>query len=116
MVRENSYVHGTSLDDAVTWVLAALTGQAAMTCAALAIASIGLFMLGGRLPARRGVTVLLGCSILFSARMIADGLLSASIGLRKEVAASSSERAYAAPVLRAEARDPYAGAAVPVQR
>ena len=64
------------LTEASLWIQNTLLGSAGSAIAVIAIAWIGLMMLGGRLPVRRGGAVLLGCFILFSASLIAQGLLT----------------------------------------
>lgn len=61
---------------AVQWVQTLLLGSLATSLAVIAIASVGLLMLSGRVNLRRGATVILGCFILFGAASIAQGLRS----------------------------------------
>ena len=60
----------------VEWLQATLLGTAATVIATLAVASIGLMMLAGRLNVRHGLTVIAGCFILFGARSIVAGIQS----------------------------------------
>lgn len=59
---------------AAQWLQALLLGSLATSLAVIAIASVGLLMLSGRVNLRRGATVILGCFILFGAATIAQGL------------------------------------------
>ena len=104
---------------AVQWLRGTLLGTIATTIAVIAIATIGLTMLNGRLDWRRGVTAIVGCFILFGAPAIAAGILSILGG---------GEMGFSAPVIAAPIDspvvpqatpqpqapyDPYAGASVP---
>lgn len=108
----------TSLIGAVEWVRLVLLGALGMSTAALAVASIGLLMLSGRLPVRRGATVVVGCFVLFSAATIANGLVGAVVA-PVHISADTvgiPQPIYAPTVPRSVPYDPYAGASVPVQR
>lgn len=103
----------------VSWLQATLLGTIATTIAILAVASIGLMMLAGRINVRHGATVIAGCFILFGARTIAAGIQSAVAGgdlaeASAPPAAAPSPFAGLPPPARPAANpDPYAGAAVP---
>ena len=80
-----------------------------------------MLMLSGRLELRRGITVVLGCFILFGA----SGIAAALTGLAGENARPSGLFASDAiqlssqlqsPVTPPAAYDPYAGASVPTAR
>ncbi|WP_227711091.1 TrbC/VirB2 family protein [Novosphingobium ovatum] len=62
---------------AVRWVQQTLLGTVASVVAIIAVAFVGLMMLGGRMNWRHGVTVILGCFILFGAASIVAGIQSA---------------------------------------
>lgn len=105
---------------ASSWIEGALTGSIATTIAVLAIASIGLLMLSGRLNVRRSARVILGCFIIFGASTIAAGIQSAIIGADNSASTAELDpMPYHAPTTPAQlqslpaATDPYAGAAVP---
>lgn len=111
-----------SLAAAAGWIKALVTGTPATLVATIAIACVGFLMLQGRLPLRRGMTVVLGCFVIFGASAIADGLL------RLGDAAGGSDRGTIAPMIAAspspplppvpaqpQVYDPYAGASVPVR-
>lgn len=102
---------------AVQWIEAVALGTIATSIALIAVATIGFLMLSGHLPIRRGLTVILGCFILFGAPMIAAGLMGA-LNAPPEMASQAppppSPLASALPTPTATSgHDPYAGAAVP---
>lgn len=106
---------------AVQWLQATLLGTVATAVAVIAIASVGLLLMSGRIDLRRGAQVIFGCFILFGASSIAGGIVRAVSGTRE---ATSPELPPPAPPpnLRGEVPkaqptapyDPYAGAAMPV--
>jgi type IV secretion system protein VirB2 len=66
---------------AVRWLQGTLLGTVATVVAIIAVASVGLLMLSGRINWRFGGTVILGCFILFGAASIVGGIQStASLG------------------------------------
>lgn len=66
---------------AVRWLEGTLLGTIATVVAVIAIATVGLLMLTGRINWRYGATVILGCFILFGAASIVAGIQStASLG------------------------------------
>lgn len=102
---------------AVAWVEATLLGTVATTIAVIAVASVGLMMLAGRVNIRHGLTVILGSFILFGASAIVAGIQASMAGIG---AASAPQPAIAAPPLapppagpQPANNDPYAGASVP---
>ncbi|WP_281253266.1 TrbC/VirB2 family protein [Sphingomonas lenta] len=99
---------------AVDWLRDVLLGSVATSVAVLAVAVVGLLMLSGRVPVRRGATVVIGCFVLFSAAMIADGLLSAARGGGDAAAfpPAAPQPAYTPAVPKPAPYDPYAGASV----
>lgn len=66
---------------ALNWVQGTLLGNIATTAAVIAVAACGFLMLTGRLDWRRGLTVIVGCFIIFGAATIVAGIQSASRGL-----------------------------------
>jgi len=118
-----SDLHGSSaLVAAVQWLEETLLGTIASTVAIVAVASVGMMMLSGRIEWRRSATVLCGCFIVFGASRIAAGIQSA-VTDREEVAPEpfepiqpppSFQRQPVAPPARpTPTYDPYAGASVP---
>ncbi len=66
---------------AVRWLEGTLLGTIATVLAVIAVATVGLLMLTGRINWRYGATVILGCFILFGAASIVAGIQStASLG------------------------------------
>lgn len=106
---------------AVDWIEGVALGSVATSIALIAVASIGFLMLGGRLPVRRGATVIMGCFILFGAPVIASGLLgSLQSGREPAVQAPPPPSPLTAAIPKptpvptpGSSYDPYAGAAVP---
>lgn len=111
---------GGSLVASAIWILALLTGQLAATVATIAVAAIGLLMLQGRVPLRRGATVVIGCFIIFAASSIAAGLAAIAEAVRGDdnSAPVGSVAAVPEPPIvppQPQVYDPYAGASVPVR-
>ena len=109
----------SALVDAVVWLQDALLGTVATTVAVIAVAAVGFGMLTGRINLRHGITVVMGCFILFGARGIVSGLRYASGGGGEistdtapppVTAATTSPQPAGTPA----SYDPYAGASVPV--
>jgi type IV secretory pathway VirB2 component (pilin) len=102
---------------AVWWLQATLLGTIATTVAIIAVASVGLMMLAGRVNVRYGLTVIAGSFILFGASSIVAGIQSSLAG--GDVAALSDPPPPApppsAPPPPSVNRDPYAGASVPTR-
>jgi type IV secretion system protein VirB2 len=63
---------------AVHWVQGTLLGNVATAVAVIAVAVCGFMMLTGRMNWRHGVTVILGCFILFGAAAIVAGIQQAA--------------------------------------
>lgn len=59
---------------ALGWIEGTLLGTVATTVAVIAVASVGLLMLTGRINWRFGATVVLGLFILFGAGAIVGGI------------------------------------------
>lgn len=66
------------LVSAVNWLQGTLLGTIATVVAVIAVAAVGFMMLTGRINWRYGVTVVLGCFILFGAASIVAGIHSAA--------------------------------------
>jgi type IV secretion system protein VirB2 len=64
------------LVSAVGWLQGTLLGTIATVAAVIAVAAVGFMMLTGRINWRYGVTVSLGCFILFGASSIVAGIHS----------------------------------------
>jgi type IV secretory pathway VirB2 component (pilin) len=63
---------------AVNWVQGTLLGTAATAVAVVAVAIVGFMMLTGRMNWKHGITVILGCFILFGATAIVAGIQGAA--------------------------------------
>jgi type IV secretion system protein VirB2 len=59
---------------ALTWLEGTLMGTVATVAAIIAIAGVGFMMLTGRMNWRYGITVIMGCFILFGAASIVAGI------------------------------------------
>lgn len=63
---------------AVGWVQGTLLGNVATSVAVIAVAIVGFMMLTGRMNWRHGVTVIIGCFVLFGAAAIVAGIQAAA--------------------------------------
>jgi type IV secretory pathway VirB2 component (pilin) len=63
---------------AVGWVQGTLLGNVATSVAVIAVAVVGFMMLTGRMNWKHGITVILGCFILFGATAIVAGIQGAA--------------------------------------
>lgn len=104
---------------AARWIEALLLGPLASSVAVIAVASVGLLMLTGRVNVRRGLTMILGCFILFGAGAIAQGLRGGVALVASDVPAplppqepQTLEPLLVAPAPAQPPSDPYAGAAL----
>jgi type IV secretory pathway VirB2 component (pilin) len=68
------------IESSLAWIETVLFGQVAVTLCVLAVALIGILMLTGRLPLRRGLMVVIGIFVLLGAPSISYGLLMAVNG------------------------------------
>jgi type IV secretory pathway VirB2 component (pilin) len=66
---------------ALDWVQGTLLGNLATSAAVIAVAVVGFLMLTGRMDWRRGLTVVVGCFIIFGAVSIVAGIRSLASGL-----------------------------------
>jgi type IV secretion system protein VirB2 len=66
---------------ALEWVQGTLLGNVATAAAVIAVAIVGFMMLTGRIEWRRGLTVVIGCFIIFGAVAIVAGIRSLAGGL-----------------------------------
>jgi type IV secretory pathway VirB2 component (pilin) len=107
---------------AVQWLDGLLLGTLASLIAVIAVSSIGLLLLSGRLDIRRAMQVILGCFIIFGASTIATGIVQA-VGntinpspMQASIAASPIYPTVPARLPPSSPYDPYAGAALPRRR
>lgn len=109
---------GNTLLSGVTWIRDIMTGTTATVVTTLAVAGIGLLMLQGRLPLRRGATVILGALVIFGAATTVEGLLvlaqagGSEYDVPQEPAGSEFPPPAIKPPAQPQAYDPYAGASV----
>ena len=105
----------SALAAAAGWVQQTMLGTVATSIAVIAVASIGLLMLSGRIDVRRGMTVVIGCFVLFGAPGIVAGIMGmAGGGVEAPVTAYAPPPPVVAPPAPAATAqyDPYAGASV----
>lgn len=62
----------------VQWIQGTLLGNVATSVAVVAVAVVGFMMLTGRMNWRHGVTVIIGCFVLFGAAAIVAGIQMAA--------------------------------------
>ena len=65
---------------ALEWVRDTMLGNLATAAAVIAVAAVGFMMLTGRIEWRRGLTVIVGCFIIFGATAIVAGIRSVASG------------------------------------
>ena len=104
---------------AVAWLEQTLLGTVATSVAIIAIATVGLMMLSGRVDLRHGATVILGCFVIFGASAIVAGIEAfagrgdSAVAYRPEPPPPPLPSPPPAPPPEPGSNDPYAGAAVP---
>lgn len=105
----------SSLIVSVDWVRSILLGTIGTAIAVLAVSAVGVSMLTGRVPVKRGMSVVVGCFVLFSAGSIADALVAGARGSSEPDAqeAVPAPPRYTPSLPKAAPYDPYAGASVP---
>jgi type IV secretion system protein VirB2 len=69
-----------AITGALGWMEGTLMGTVATVAAVIAIASVGFMMLTGRMNWRHGLTVIIGCFILFGAASIVAGIRQTAAG------------------------------------
>ncbi|HSG34835.1 MAG TPA: TrbC/VirB2 family protein [Sphingomonadaceae bacterium] len=103
-------------ENAGGWIVELLSGPAATSLCVIAVAILGMMILTGRLPLRRGMQVVLGCFVLLGAATIATGLQAFGDNARDErsgelVIFPEDDLASRRPLPPAN-YDPYAGASL----
>ncbi len=63
---------------ALYWIQGTLLGNVATAAAVIAVAIVGFLMLTGRVNWRHGVTVIVGCFIIFGSAAIVAGIQAAA--------------------------------------
>ena len=66
---------------AMQWIEGTMLGNVATAAAVVAVAVVGFLMLTGRIEWRRGLTVVIGCFIIFGAVAIVTGIRTLAGGL-----------------------------------
>jgi type IV secretory pathway VirB2 component (pilin) len=107
---------GQAITDAATWLQGTMLGSVATILAVLAVAAVGAGLFTGRLKVRRGLTVVMGCFVLFGSAVIANALMAlidTPISDRTVIASENPPSPLAAlPNPEPVPYDPYAGASV----
>lgn len=105
-----------AITDAASWLQGTMLGSVATIIAVLAVAAVGAGLFTGRLNARRGLTVVMGCFVLFGSAAIANALMALIDGAPSEAILIAAEPAPsplpALPKSEPSPYDPYAGASV----
>lgn len=70
-----------AITGALAWIQGTLLGSVATAVAVIAVASVGLLMLTGRMNWRFGATVVIGLFILFGAGAIVGGIRTVATGV-----------------------------------
>lgn len=102
--------------DSIMWAQSAALGNTATVVAIIAVAIIGFIMSSGKLELRRGITVVVGCFILFGASEIAaalTGFAGSERSSRRSLHADSVPISSPMQAPPPSVYDPYAGASVP---
>lgn len=108
------YGQGGALPAAVDWLMGTLLGTVAVTLCVLAVAFVGLAMLGGRMPVRQGARVVVGCFLVLGAPIVAAAFggawqaVAAPPPLPPVVQSPTDPRSELPPANY----DPYAGASL----
>ncbi len=71
-----------AITGAMAWIQGTLLGSVATAVAVIAVASVGLLMLTGRMNWRFGATVVIGLFILFGSAAIVGGIKGVAEGVR----------------------------------
>jgi type IV secretion system protein VirB2 len=107
-----------AMTDAASWLQGTMLGSVATIIAVLAVAAVGAGLFTGRLNARRGLTVVMGCFVLFGSAVIANALMGLIDNSPSESTLIAAEPMLPPSPLPAPTRsepspyDPYAGASV----
>lgn len=114
--RQSLFDAGTApvLEPASQWLAGTLLGEVAVSLCVIAVAFVGFAMLTGRLAARDGLRVGIGCFVLLGAPALAAGLREAAGDAAGHAPADIS--AFSPSVEQAPLpptySDPYAGASL----
>ena len=99
---------------ALAWIIQVLVGQLVISLCVIAVALLGILMLGGRLPILAGARVMLGCFILLGTPVVATEFLALWQVNDEVVPTSFSTEVILNPreELPPATFDPYAGASL----
>lgn len=107
---------GPVLVVAARWIEGLVSGPLATAVAVIGIALVGLLMLQGSVDWRRGMTVCLGCFVVFGAPTMIASFRSGIYGVGTEAVPDEVPvAAVPAQPMPPVNYDPYAGAALPPQ-
>jgi type IV secretory pathway VirB2 component (pilin) len=81
LAQQTSPAGSEPINAALEWIQGTLLGNLATTAAVIAVAVVGFLMLTGRIEWRRGLTVVIGCFIIFGATAIVAGIRAVAGGL-----------------------------------
>lgn len=95
------------------WITGLLGGPLAVSLCVIAVALLGMLMLTGRLPLRRGAQVVLGCFLLLGSSALAVQIIEFGRGdnSASEIAIIPAPQSYA-PQRKPASGDPYSGASL----
>lgn len=79
-MTETFNIPGSSITSAANWILNALLGSVATSIAVIAVATMGLLLLFGRIDIRRAARLVVGCFMIFGASAIAQGIFGGFSG------------------------------------
>ena len=82
LAQTSSPAGSEPINAALEWIQGTLLGNLATTAAVIAVAVVGFLMLTGRIEWKRGLTVVVGCFIIFGAVAIVAGIRTVAGGLR----------------------------------
>lgn len=120
MMRPDTFLSGpfvaqsdSPLAQSVEWLTGLVSGTVAAALCVLAVALIGLLMLGGRVHMRRSARILVGCFLLLGAPAITGGLLSVvRLDAKSDLISPDTAPIDVRPPLPPSNYDPYAGASL----
>lgn len=103
----------TDIVASVSWFQNLVLGQMGTSLAIVAVASMGMGMLGGHLSTRPAARVLAGIFLLFGAPVLASGVLGSVRFAQLPGPLGPPTLPGTIPSASSQQYDPYAGAAVP---
>jgi type IV secretion system protein VirB2 len=98
----------------VQWIERVMLGDVALGLCVIAVAVVGAVMLGGRLPVKEGLRIVVGLFVVLGAPVIGGGF-AARLGEAREVLPANLSKLEDGTVrddLPLADRDPYAGASL----